>query len=315
MRQGRIQANGTWTGRQEGGVKAPSLLILPDQTTRFACTATRLEFLSADHPMAAWLAFLARLAEAQQAVAITMEAVAGPSQLEVEAAVKAGLPVLGAGEHRRDPVWREGLAQLLDALDHDALPEAARLSIAALRNCETEAVEALADDVLRGSVEPLDFGTAFYVTAALQVYFTCLAGSLSAPSLQLLPQRSLCPCCGSTPVSGVVTQSDQVAGVRYLHCSLCATAWNYVRAICITCGQSGGVALKEIEGGSGAIKAETCDDCQTYGKMLYEAQDTKIDAFADDLATLDLDIMVAEAGWSRHAPNPLLLALAMTKPH
>jgi FdhE protein len=32
-----------------------------------------------------------------------------------------------------------------------------------------------------------------------------------------------------------------------------------------------------------------------------------VDPFADDLATLALDILVAEAGWSRHAPNPLLL--------
>jgi FdhE protein len=34
----------------------------------------------------------------------------------------------------------------------------------------------------------------------------------------------------------------------------------------------------------------------------------KIDPFADDPATLGLDVMVAEAGWARHAPNPLLLA-------
>ena len=32
-----------------------------------------------------------------------------------------------------------------------------------------------------------------------------------------------------------------------------------------------------------------------------------VDAYADDLATLGLDMMVGEAGWSRHAPHPLLL--------
>jgi FdhE protein len=32
-----------------------------------------------------------------------------------------------------------------------------------------------------------------------------------------------------------------------------------------------------------------------------------VDPFADDLATLRLDLLVAEAGWLRHAPNPLLL--------
>ena len=72
--------------------------------------------------------------------------------------------------------------------------------------------------------------------------------------------------------------------------------------------QSGGLALKEIEGDSGLAKAETCNDCRTYSKVLYEARDTGLDPVADDLATLSLDLLVADAGWSRHAPNPLLLA-------
>jgi len=104
-----------------------------------------------------------------------------------------------------------------------------------------------------------------------------------------------------------VTASGKTPGTRYLHCSLCATAWNHVRAVCIHCGGSRGMALKGIEGDSGAVKAETCDDCRTYVKTLYQARDTKVDPVADDLATLTLDLLVAEAGWARHAPNPLLL--------
>jgi FdhE protein len=65
--------------------------------------------------------------------------------------------------------------------------------------------------------------------------------------------------------------------------------------------------LKGIEGDLWATKAETCDVCHTYPKMLYQARDMKADPFADDLATLGLDLVVAEAGWARHAPNPLLL--------
>jgi FdhE protein len=41
--------------------------------------------------------------------------------------------------------------------------------------------------------------------------------------------------------------------------------------------------------------------------MLYQGRDMEVDPFADDLGSLGLDLMVAEAGWSRHAPNPLLL--------
>ena len=79
------------------------------------------------------------------------------------------------------------------------------------------------------------------------------------------------------------------------------------RVVCITCGKSGHLALKSIEGDGGAVKAETCDDCHTYAKLLYAAKDTQVDAFADDLASLALEVLVAEAGWSRHAPNPWLL--------
>jgi FdhE protein len=41
--------------------------------------------------------------------------------------------------------------------------------------------------------------------------------------------------------------------------------------------------------------------------MFYQAKDMKLDPYADDLASVGLDLMVAEAGWSRHAPNPFLL--------
>jgi FdhE protein len=80
-----------------------------------------------------------------------------------------------------------------------------------------------------------------------------------------------------------------------------------VRAVCITCGESGTLTLESIEGDNGAVKAETCRNCRTYAKLLYEAKDTQVDPVADDLTTLALDVLVGEAGWSRHAPNPLLL--------
>jgi FdhE protein len=303
MRQGGMAPTGKWTGTPQGGVKAPDALILPNPATRFARTAARLDALSVGHPMAEWLRFMARLVETQHAVAGAAAPVVGPDQKAVEQAVEAGLPPLAADGHGRDPSWRDGLALLLDGADDRAIPAPARSAIESLRGRGAEGVEALADDFLRGCVDAADVGAALYVAAALQVYFTRLAAALPGPCLRLLPQRGLCPCCGSTPISGVVTDF----GPRYLYCSLCATAWNHVRAVCITCGQSRFVTLKGIEGASGAIKAETCDDCRTYAKMFYRASDMGVDPFADDLATLGLDVLVAEAGWLRHAPNPLLL--------
>jgi FdhE protein len=240
-------------------------------------------------------------------VATELRPLPGPDQKVVDRAVEARMPPLAADGHRRDPAWRDGLAILLDALIGGAMPAPARAAMLSLRDRGTGAVEALADGFLHRGVDAADAAAALYVAAGLQVYFTRAAASLPAPSLRLLPQRGLCPCCGSPPVSGVVTASGPIPGTRYLYCSLCSTAWNHVRAVCITCGEARSLSLREVDGASGAVKAESCNQCHTYSKVLYQARDMNADAFADDLATLGLDFLVADAGWARHAANPLLL--------
>jgi len=307
VKQGGAPPTGKWVGSPLGGVKAPEALILPDPATRFLASAVRLEALSAGHPMMEWLCFMAELSRAQHAAATTLPPFAGPDQDTVDQAVAARMPPLAADAHHRDPAWRDGLDLLLASFDRDALPPPAAAAIASLGDRGADAVEALADRFLNGDVSPEDTGATLFIAAALQVYFTRVAAGLSAPSLQLLAERGLCPCCGSTPVSSVVTASGQTPGTRYLYCSLCSNAWNHVRAVCITCGGSRTLSLKEIEGAPDAVKAETCDECHTYAKVLYQAKDMQVDPFADDLATLGLDVLVAEAGWARHAPNPLLL--------
>lgn len=307
MRQGEVASKGKWSGSALGGVTAPDLLILPDPARRFVGTAGRLDALAVGHPMADWLRFMARLAQAQHIAATTLPPPAGLDRSLVEQAVEARMPPLAADGHRRDPAWLDGLAHILRCFDDMPLPEAARMVITELKHRDGRVLDALANAFLHGGLGVEEVGQGLYVAAALQLYFTRLAAELPADVLRLLPQRGLCPCCGSTPVTGLITATGQAPGSRYLYCSLCSTAWNHVRAVCITCGGSGALALEEIEGDGGAIKAETCGDCHTYAKMLYQAKDTKLDPFADDLASLSLDILVAEAGWSRHAPNPLLL--------
>lgn len=308
MRHGEVAPQGKWTGTASGGVKAPEAVILPDPTRRFADTAKRLGKLALGHPMQEWLRFMARLSEAQHHAATTLPRPSSPALSAVQQAVDARAPPLAADGFRRNVEWRHGLGQLLDCFDDYPLPPEGRSVITRLREREASAIETLASGFLQGSIDAADAGLVLYVAAALQVHFTRVAASLPALSLRLLPKRGLCPCCGSTPITGLITASGQTPGARYLYCSLCSTAWNHVRAVCITCGGSRAVSLKEICGVLDMVKAETCDECGTYAKMLYQAKDMSADAFADDLATLGLDLLVAEAGWFRHAPNPLLLA-------
>src|SRR5947208_212829 len=81
----------------------------------------------------------------------------------------------------------------------------------------------------------------------------------------------------SPPVAGVIRAAGSATGARYLHCALFASAWNHVRAVCITCGGSRGLSLLGLEAGSGAVQAETCDECRTYAKMLYQAKDMAVE--------------------------------------
>jgi len=307
VRQGEAVPPRKWTGAAGAGVSAPLAMILPDPGRRFATTARRLDTVATGHAMEAWLRFMAQLAWAQNAAVTSLPPSATASPSSVEESVKARAAPLATDRHAVDPDWQGGLLRILQHFDAVRVPDEARAVIADLKRYAPAALESLADAFLRGVLEAPQIGHGLYVAAALQVHFTSMAATLIADSLRLLPQRGLCPCCGSTPVTGLVTASGRTPGSRYLYCSLCSTAWNHVRAVCITCGESGTLSLKSIEGDNGAVKAETCRGCRTYAKLLYEAKDTQVDPFADDLATLALDVLVGEAGWSRHAPNPLLL--------
>ena len=281
-------------------VGQPIPIILPDPATLFARRADRLDALAVDHPMGDWLRFMAQLARAQHAAVAALQAA-------IPVAVIEGRPPLDLDTHSRHPDWREGLGILLREMDNPALPDQAHAVTQRLVACGMAAHETLADAYLRGDVRQEQTGEAMYVAAALAVYFARHAAALSVADVHLLPQRGRCPVCGSAPVAGVITAAGNAPGVRYLHCGHCATAWNHVRAMCITCGGSRSLALQEIEGGDGAVQAETCDECHSYAKMLYQAKDMAVEPMADDLASLGLDMLVGEAGYQRHAPNPLVI--------
>lgn len=306
MRQAEAPPTGKWTGPSHAGVKAPDPIVLADPGTRFLATARRLEQLAGHHPLEAWLRFMAAIAQAQHEVAIS-QAGATLDATDVARAIDARLPPLAADGHRREASWRDGLMLLLDRIAAHELPPAARDAIARLRHSEPAKQDTLADQFLRGGLAASDAGAAVFVAAALQVYFTASAARLAVGELRLLEERSLCPCCGSPSIAGLITASGATPGTRYLYCSMCSTAWNHVRAVCITCGGTRRLSLQAIEGDAGLVKAETCDDCHTYAKLLYQVRDMQVDPHADDLASLGLDLLVSEAGYARHAPNPLLL--------
>jgi FdhE protein len=73
------------------------------------------------------------------------------------------------------------------------------------------------------------------------------------------------------------------------------------------CGDDEKLALHEIDGDDGIARAESCENCNSYLKIIYQGKNAHIDPVADDLASIALDMLVDEAGFERAGPNLLLI--------
>lgn len=290
------------------GLEAPAVLQ-PVVASVFADRAARFERLAEGHAAGDWLAFLARLTRVQHELLQQHPAVPLPSPTQFEQASRHGMPAVPANGWTRDPVWRRHLATLADRLQ-PAAPEALRPTLAVLIDADTNELERLADGVLRTEYDPAQRAALPFIAAALQVYWTWIAAQPALAGLARLDVPGVCPCCGSLPVASVI-QAGTHTGTRYLHCSLCNTEWNLVRANCTSCGETDKVSYRVLEKGDGAthdvVRAEVCDDCHSYLKQVLRDKDASADPVADDLATLALDILVDEAGYLRSGPNPLFI--------
>jgi FdhE protein len=112
-------------------------------------------------------------------------------------------------------------------------------------------------------------------------------------------------------VAGVIHNRGKYNGLRYLACSLCSCQWHYVRIKCSHCRQSKGLFYlsqqhDDREVIHAPLRAEVCPNCQAYLKQCYLEHDEAAEPQADDLASLALDIRLAEEGYLRSAPNLLL---------
>jgi FdhE protein len=282
---------------------------LPDRASVFATRAARLRQLAADSPVADYLLLMAQLVDAQQR-ALKDCAAPGASEDRLALAQAHGMPPLQAVGWPRDPMWRGILAQLVDDVSRGKNVPAEAVDVCrALRRAvdeDPESLEDLAEAVLSEQDQGVDGAAAPFVMAALQVYWTDLASRFDDKQLPVVSPFGVCPVCASLPVASVVRVGGQYEGYRYLCCSLCATQWHMVRVKCSHCEDVESVAYQAIDGRSPAIKAETCDHCHTYRKIFYQDKDLYVEPVADDLASLMLDVLVGEAGYSRASGNPLL---------
>jgi FdhE protein len=144
------------------------------------------------------------------------------------------------------------------------------------------------------------------VAAGLQVHFARIAALLDADDLKPVADGA-CPVCGSSPMTSSVVGWPKAHNTRFCTCSVCGTMWNVVRVKCVLCGTTARIGYHTVEGQPDGVKAESCDSCRRYVKILYQVNDPALDPLADDVATLGLDMLMAEDGWRRGGHNPFLL--------
>jgi len=286
----------------------PPHVIAPDATRIFAARAQRFEQLAEGHSLGDWLRFLAAITRAQHAALQSLPVLALPDASQLARAREHRMPPLPAQSWPRDPAWRDSLRQIIAAIG-EAAPDPARKDLARLAGFDAERIEGLAERVLHTELYGDDTALLPYVAAALQVLWTAGAARLGASQISALDVPGVCPCCGFLPVASVVRSGGEVEKLRYLHCALCNTEWNLVRVKCSSCDANESISYRHLEGeglkAAGAVRAETCDSCKSYLKIVYTDK-AAVDPVADDLATLALDILVDEAGYARSGPNLLL---------
>lgn len=308
----------------QAGQQVP-FLRLPERASVFAERETRLRELAAGHAMRDYLLFVAELARGQQRVLDDAPVVALPTGEQSDAAAREGRPLLAAGSWPRDPAWRGALHRLLDDLLPRLGASPAAATVKALRAAPADEVERQADRLLGGVMLGLNLAWAPLLAAALQVYFThlVLATEAARGADRLSPfgrtdDPTLCPCCGSRPVASISRIGGDASGYRYLHCALCSAQWHMVRIKCTHCQGTKGIAYQALQplpghgrpatgAAEGAVQAETCDECGHYLKIVHMEKDPHVEPVADDLASLTLDLLVAEEGRQRHGVNLLLL--------
>ncbi|KVW48685.1 formate dehydrogenase accessory protein FdhE [Burkholderia ubonensis] len=279
---------------------------LPERATVFSARAARLRQLADLNPISGYLRLMAVVADAQHAV-LQDFAAQMPPQDAIARAQQHSMPLVPALGGERDPQWRAVLYELLDRVEGAGLvnPPLAKL-LDRLRLMAPAELDAQADAILALRFAEVDPATAPFLMAALQVVWTDLASRTQPADVPFLDQPGLCPVCGTHPVASVVRVGGQYEGYRFLQCGLCTTEWHMVRTKCTHCDSTKGIAYHGIEGGSEAVKAESCDECKTYRKIGYQNKDYDFEPLADDLASLTLDLLMNEAGYRRSAPNPLL---------
>ena len=288
-----------------GAIVQPPLALLPDPERLFRRRAERLAHLARNSRLAPYLHFLAALCEVQGGLAAGSPSLPALPESRIALARESRMPPMDRLALAAGDALFPTLDVLLDAAAAIEKPETAEAARVAVHDADAETRRWLLANVLSDDIPPEDAAPHLFVAAAVQVDLSRLAATLDAE--RLVPIRTgVCPYCGGRPASSVVLGGARIEGARYAACATCMTLWNEVRVKCLACGSTKGIGYRAL-GEEAVIKAEVCDACHSWVKILYQNRDAGLEAIADDVASLGLDAVMRDSDWRRAGVDPFLV--------
>jgi FdhE protein len=110
-----------------------------------------------------------------------------------------------------------------------------------------------------------------------------------------------CPVCSSPPVLSLL-EGDPAR--RHSLCSYCGHQWRVDRVSCSCCGNNDPDSLQSFfDEDEKTCRIELCDKCHQYVKTIDCRSLEESDPSLEDLATLHLDVVATEKGYSRVVPS------------
>lgn len=289
-----------------GGVPKAPLAFLPDPDRLFADRAKRFAFLAEHDPrLGPYLSFLGELTQLQARLLDELPEPEPISRERIDVARSSRMPPIDRHSLATDEVLHDTLMTLCHAAMSLEMPEPAKLALQAVLASDLADRHWLLENILSDRIPEDSAAPHLFAAAAVQVHMARLAGSLKAEDLVRI-RTGICPTCGGRPATASVSGLQGIENVRYATCSCCATRWNEVRVTCLCCGSNGAISYRSVETEEAAVKAEVCGDCDSWIKILYQVKNPSLDAIADDVGSLGLDLMMKDTDFSKAGINPYL---------
>ncbi len=289
-----------------GDIAEPPFARLPDPVTMFARRAERFRSLANGSALRSYLIFLADLCYIQHRLQDGLPEPGAIAADTIGRASQFGMPPLDRSSFTRDAAFDEAWRRLVALADDMAMPESARLALERVKAADVVGEAELIRGVLSNDIAVEAMAEHVFAAAVLGVHFARLAARFDVTALRPVGQGA-CPVCAAPPISSLVVGWRDAQATRFCACSLCGTLWNYPRIKCTLCGSTEGIAYQEIADEPATVKAETCESCGSYVKILQQREDAALDPVADDVASLALDLLLRNSGFRRGAVNPFLL--------